>query len=145
MNILLVNTNVLEPPIFPVGLEYTAEFLQGLGHRVSILDMNVCADVGRAEGQHLVLVGVRNLDSGPGNTDFELEKTRRIVERIQVYGGDIGVAGAAVNILPEEIRSFLGVDYALASKGFGALRQLLDRLDKGIRSPGVIRDYASYV
>lgn len=144
MKILLLNPNRLQPPIFPCGLEYTAEFLYNQGHEVSVLDLNVTADLSLAAEQELVLVGVRNLDSGTGNQEFELGKTRQIIAEIrQFYQGEIGVAGAAVNLVPEAIRTYLAVDYALVSKGFGALQRLLTQLAQGSKQPGVISDYSS--
>ena len=42
MKLLLVNPNVLNPPVFPAGMEYTAEHLiKHERHDVSILDMNL--------------------------------------------------------------------------------------------------------
>ena len=146
MDISLVNPNVLRPAVFPVGMEYTAEFLLNQGHNVSVLDMNLSDPLDQVRNADLVLVAVRNLDYGSGPGDFELVKTRAVVNRLkEVYSGEIGVAGTAVNLAPEAVRSYLGVDYALVSKGFGAVQKLLDSLALGIRQPGVIQDYTQYI
>ena len=39
MNIVLVNTNRIKPPIAPIGLDYVAEVLHAAGHRVKVLDL----------------------------------------------------------------------------------------------------------
>jgi hypothetical protein len=39
MNIALINTNRIRPPIAPIGLEYEAETLQAAGRSVNILDL----------------------------------------------------------------------------------------------------------
>jgi hypothetical protein len=148
MNILLVNPNVLTPPVFPVGLEYTAEHLIAQGrHTISVFDMNLSDRVEEAvAGQDLILVAVRNLDSGMGCKDFELAKTRDIITNIRkFYPGEIGIAGSGVNLSPDAVRAYLSVEYALASKGFGAVDTLLERLESGIRQPGVIRDFSSCI
>jgi radical SAM superfamily enzyme YgiQ (UPF0313 family) len=146
MDISLVNPNVLRPAVFPVGMEYTAEYLLNQGHHVSILDMNVSDTLDSVQDSDLVLVAVRNLDNGSGPGDFELVKTRAVVDRLKkVYTGEVGVAGTAVNLAPEAVRSYLGVEYALVSKGFGAVQKLLDSVALGIRQPGVVQDYTHYI
>ena len=39
MNIALVNTNRMKPPIAPIGLEYVAEALRIEGYDIEILDL----------------------------------------------------------------------------------------------------------
>jgi radical SAM superfamily enzyme YgiQ (UPF0313 family) len=39
MNVALVNTNRIRPPIGPIGLDYVAEALSAAGHHVGILDL----------------------------------------------------------------------------------------------------------
>ncbi len=147
MKILLINPNILKPEIFPLGLEYTAEFLDSQGHSVMVHDMNIHKDLrGALVDQELVLIGIRNIDSGMGNQLFALGKIRDIVDNIKAnYDGSIGIAGPAVNLMPEEIRTYLEVDYAIASKGFKAISTLIERLEKGIREPGVIRDFKHFL
>lgn len=148
MRVLLVNPNVLTPEVFPAGMEYTAEHLIRAGsHEISILDMNTSDEVEASlRHQDLVLMGVRNLDSGMDNEEPELPLTRSLVERLRLsYDGPIGIAGSAVNLSPEGVRTYLGVEYALVSKGFGAVDQLLARLETGTVPAGIIRDYSRCV
>ncbi|WP_020667048.1 radical SAM protein [Amycolatopsis nigrescens] len=148
MKVLLVNPNVLTPEVFPAGMEYTAEHLiREDRHDISILDMNVSDEIDASvRHQDLVLMGVRNVDSGMDNEAPELPLIRSIVERFrQVYTGPIGIAGSAVNLSPEGVRDYLGIEYALVSKGFGAVDQLLANLDKDVVPPGIIRDYSRCV
>ena len=146
MKILLINPNILDPPIFPVGLEYNAEFLKNYGCDVEILDMNSEVDYRKADDCDLVLIGIRNLDSGAGNIDSEMNKLRQIVGKLRArYSGDIGIAGTAVNILPEKLADFLQVEYALVQKGFGAVRALIDNLRHGRRDKRIYRDYTGSV
>ena len=39
MRVALVNTNRMQPPIAPIGLDYVAEALLASGHDVEILDL----------------------------------------------------------------------------------------------------------
>ena len=48
MNIALINTNQIRPPISPVGLEYIAEALHAAGHEVHVLDLCWEADIASA-------------------------------------------------------------------------------------------------
>ena len=48
MNIALINTNRIKPPIAPIGLEYVAETLQAAGKSVNILDLCWEVDAGAA-------------------------------------------------------------------------------------------------
>ncbi|MGC7102561.1 radical SAM protein [Amycolatopsis lurida] len=147
MKVLLVNPNVLTPEVFPAGLEYTAEHLLRRGdHDISVLDLNATDEIGSAAHQDLVLLGVRNIDSGMDNEAPELPLIRSIVDRFrQVHSGPMGIAGSAVNLSPEGVRDYLGVEYALVSKGFGAIERLLGELDAGTAEPGIIRDYSRCV
>src|SRR4051794_31697212 len=145
---LLLNPNVLPPEVFPAGMEYTAEHLIGTGeHDISIMDMNTDDDVATAvRDQHLVLMGVRNADSGMDNEAAELPLIKSIVGRFRdAYGGPIGIAGSAVNLSPDGVRDYLDAEYALVSKGFGAIDQLLGGLSDGSARPGIIKDYSRCV
>ncbi|MFD1046020.1 radical SAM protein, partial [Kibdelosporangium lantanae] len=129
-------------------MEYTAEHLIGTGeHEISIMDMNTQDDVAAAvRGQDLVLMGVRNVDSGMDNEAPELPLIKSIVGRFRdAYDGPIGIAGSAVNLSAEGVRDYLGVEYALVSKGFGAIDRLLGGLSDGSAKPGIIRDYTKCV
>jgi acyl carrier protein len=148
VNVLLVNPNVLTPEVFPTGMEYTAEHLLAKGeHDISILDMNTSDAVEDAvRGQDLVLLGVRNVDSGMDNETAELPLIRSIAQRIRrAHSGPIGIAGSAVNLAPEAVRSYLDVQHALVSKGFGAVDRLLADLDDKGTADTVIRDYSRCV
>ena len=39
MKVALVNTNRMQPPIAPIGLDYVAEALNAAGHTVGLLDL----------------------------------------------------------------------------------------------------------
>jgi hypothetical protein len=39
MRVGLINTNRLQPPVAPIGLDYVAEALNAAGHPVALLDL----------------------------------------------------------------------------------------------------------
>ena len=39
MNVALINTNRMQPPIAPIGLDYVAEALHAAGHQPHLLDL----------------------------------------------------------------------------------------------------------
>ena len=39
MKVALINTNRMQPPVAPIGLDYVAEGLHAAGHGVQLLDL----------------------------------------------------------------------------------------------------------
>ena len=69
MDVALINTNRIKPPIAPIGLDYVAEALHAAGHRVRVLDLCWVEDVPAAiagffssASAGLVGVTLRNTD-----------------------------------------------------------------------------------
>jgi radical SAM superfamily enzyme YgiQ (UPF0313 family) len=148
--ILIVNPAFMLPPVFPVGLEYNAEVLVRDGHDIEIIDLsqgtepNYPAD----DGIDLIFVVVRNLDIGPGNVDSALPQTKRLVAELheRYPTVPIAIAGAAINAVPDPMRRYLGADYAIASKGHNAARQLVQHVLSGeAKSKAVFEDYSDTI
>ncbi|MEA2465017.1 MAG: hypothetical protein QOJ98_2764 [Acidobacteriota bacterium] len=148
--ILIVNPAFMLPPVFPVGLEYNAEVLVRDGHDIEIIDLsqgtepNYPAD----DGIDLIFVVVRNLDIGPGNVDSALPQTRQLVAELheRYPTVPIAIAGAAINAVPDPMRRYLGADYAIASKGHNAARQLVQHVLSGeAKSKAVFEDYSDTI
>jgi len=114
MNILLVDTNDIEPRIAPLGLEYLGESLTPR-HTVLITD-----DPTDDEIQHSDLIGIsiRNIDNtGFRPAEFYLPKVAELVQkcrtkRVPRRETAIIIGGSAVNLMPEEVRQFVGATYA---------------------------------
>ncbi len=148
LRVVIVNPGFLEPPVFPVGLEYNAEVLVRDGHDVRIVDLNHAEPAyPEREFAELTAVVVRNLDIGPGNARSALTQTKELVGDLRErYGCPIVVAGSAVNVLPDAIRRHLGADYAIAGKGHNALRALVRHVQAGAPAgPLVFEDYSDCV
>jgi len=144
VRVLCVNPNreQMPWPVVPVGLALVATALEQAGHDVRFLDLtfskdparDVAAAVGRQQPE-LVALTVRNLD----NCNFErpvffLPQIRdQVVAALRSHAPDatLVVGGAAVNVCPLEIMSYLGADYALVGEGEEALPALCAVLEAG--------------
>ncbi|MBI3944763.1 MAG: cobalamin B12-binding domain-containing protein [Armatimonadetes bacterium] len=145
MSVLLVNTNVMQPPIAPVGLDYIGAALQAAGYRVDLLDLCFEADamgaVDRAlAGREYRLVGLtlRNTDDCyyPGRGWF-VPSLRPLVARLRA-GTDarIVLGGVGFSTMPEAVLELTGAD--LGVRGEGEFPLL--RLAAGDREvPGLVR------
>jgi radical SAM superfamily enzyme YgiQ (UPF0313 family) len=148
--ILIVNPAFMLPPVFPVGLEYNAEVLVRDGHDIEIIDLSqgTQPEYPANDGIDLIFVVVRNLDIGPGNVDSALPQTRRLVAELheRYPTVPIAIAGAAINAVPDPMRRYLGADYAIASKGHNAARQLVRHVLSGeAKSKAVFEDYSDTI
>jgi radical SAM superfamily enzyme YgiQ (UPF0313 family) len=148
--ILIVNPAFMLPPVFPVGLEYNAEVLVRDGHEIEIIDLSqgTQPDYPRNDGIDLIFVVVRNLDIGPGNVDSALPQTKQLVAELheRYPNVPIAIAGAAINAVPDPMRRYLGADYAIASKGHNAARQLVQHVLSGEpKSKAVFEDYSDTI
>jgi hypothetical protein len=116
MRVALVNTNRIQPPIAPIGLEYVAEALNGAGHGVEILDLCWANDVDGAiasffDGARFDLLGVTLR-----NTDDSAFTSRESF---------IGPLAAVVSTLRKQTDGLIvlgGVGFSIMPAGAGALR-----------------------
>ncbi|MBS3132274.1 radical SAM protein [Candidatus Woesearchaeota archaeon] len=150
MRILLINPNVLKPPIAPVGLEYTAEQLIKKGYTVKLIDQIEQVDLKEeviAFNPQLIGLQIRNFDNTMFfNQQFYLDDIReQIAELKGISEAKIMVGGTAVNLMPEEVINYVGADIAIATKGFRAMEHLLSKLEKGEEVPKIIADLDDYV
>ena len=61
MRVLLVNTNLMKPPVAPIGLDYLADSIRAAGHEPRLLDLCFSAVAGSFEPD-VIGVSVRNTD-----------------------------------------------------------------------------------
>lgn len=148
--ILIVNPAFMQPPVFPVGLEYNAEALERDGHFIQIVDLanGAAPNYPPDDGIDLIFVVVRNLDIGPGNVESALPQTRGLIAELHERYPEvpIAIAGAAINAVPDPMRRYLGADYAIASKGHNAARMLVRHVLSGETSTrAVYEDYSDTI
>nr|HPO10596.1 cobalamin-dependent protein [bacterium] len=90
MKILLVNPNLMKPPVTPVALDYLGQALEQAGFDVELLDLSFADDPVAAieqsvtDNEDLVAVTVRNTDDCYlASRDFILDKTKVLLAEIR--------------------------------------------------------------
>jgi len=138
--VLLVNPNLMRPPIAPLGLEYVAASLTRHGYAPLLCDLSFAQDWRSTLDEDLassrataVLVSVRNIDDAYfASQDFVLEETAEIVRRIMRQTGvPVCLGGVGFSFAPCEVLRYTGATYGIAGDGEEALPQLLDCLAAG--------------
>lgn len=134
--ILLVNPNLMRPPVAPLGLEYVGGALLRAGYAVEWCDLTFVPDWRAALMSAVsvrplaVAVSVRNLDDAYfASQDFILEKTVSIIRFIKrLTAAPIILGGVGFSIAPGEILEYTGADYGIAGDGEEGLSALLANL-----------------
>jgi hypothetical protein len=140
MRIGLINTNLLQPPVAPIGLDYIAEALNAAGYSVSLLDLcwerdPAAAIVRFLNSADFLLIGMslRNTDDCayssrqsflPGFA--KLAATVRENTDAPVIAGGVGFS-----VMPETILELAGLDAGLWGEGEFVFPTLAARLEKG--------------
>jgi radical SAM superfamily enzyme YgiQ (UPF0313 family) len=139
MHVALVNTNRIEPPIAPIGLEYVAEALSAAGHRVAVLDLCWVDDgdsaiAGFFDGANFDLVGVtlRNTDDCvfTSRQSFAGEFAD-VVNSIRKHtDAPIVLGGVGFSVMPEQVLELCQADTGVWGDGEFALVELANRLEE---------------
>ncbi len=139
MKIALVNTNRIQPPIAPIGLDYVAEALHARGHAVDLLDLcwepDPAAAIGRffaATSYHLVGLTLRNTDDcGYPHCHSFLPEFTELVRAIRSSTGAlIVVGGVGFSVMPERVLGLANADAGLWGEGEFVFPALADRLER---------------
>ena len=138
MHIALVNSNRIQPPVAPIGLEYVAEALSTAGHEVSILDLCWASDPDVAVCSFLTgtrpnLVGVtlRNTDdcAFTSRQSF-LAGFAALVSTIRAHlECPVVLGGVGFSVMPEQVLDLAGADLGVWGDGEFALVDLANRLE----------------
>jgi hypothetical protein len=147
---VLVNCNVVRPPVSPVGLEYLGEALRDAGVAVEVVDLALIPDGLSALGKALshlqplaVGLSVRNTDdcsfaSGHSFLPWIAEvvaETRRHTDAPVVLGG------VGFSVTPQGVVGATGADMGIAGDGEMAAALLAERLHRGEEpwdTPGLV-------
>ena len=137
--ILLVNPNLMRPPVTPVGLDYIGQSLRDSGFEVALLDLAFSRDIEddiRAALEpepFLVAVSVRNLDDCYlVSQDFCLADTKRILDLIRRRtSAPIALGGVGFSIMPEAVLDYCLADLGIRGDGELALPLLARRIADG--------------
>ena len=149
MKALLISANqCIDPyPVYPLGMGIIANVLKSCGVEVVQRDILVHKLAGieatlQTMSFDIIGISIRNIDtvnSAAGDVTltgivFELVKLcRKLSEAAIVLGG------AGFTLYPEVIMDISGADYGIAGEGEDAVVKLLEMLEKGEKTPRIIR------
>ena len=133
----LINTNHMQPPIAPVGLDYVAGAVRRAGLEADLVDLCLAADVDQALREHfdqcrpdLVGLTFRNVDDcfWPSGQSFLPELKRCVAQVRENTDAPIVLGGVGYSIFPREIVALTGVDFGIHGDGERATVDLLNEL-----------------
>lgn len=140
VQIALVNTNRVKPPIAPIGLGYLAETLSEAGHSVEILDLCWSEDITSPivdffadERFDLVGLSLRLTDDCAfSSRETFLNDFARIVQDIRENtDAPVVVGGVGFSVMPDKVMKLSEVDMGVCGGGEFAFVMLANRMDKG--------------
>jgi radical SAM superfamily enzyme YgiQ (UPF0313 family) len=146
MDVALVNTNRIKPPIAPIGLEYVAEGLYAAGHSPCILDLQWEDDSDSAverffgdKEYELVGVSIRNTDDCAFSSrhSFFPEYESVIGAIRKNSGGIIVIGGVGFSCMPEHSAEVLRPDAGLWGDGERFFADIATRIEKNDTWNGV--------
>ncbi len=138
-DILLVNTNVVRPPVSPVGLEYVGEALLEAGVSVRAIDFSFESDPMAALRRELaqgepIAVGltVRNTDDCSFHTrKYFLPWICEVVAEVRRQTrACVVLGGVGFSVMPEHVLRITGADFGVAGDGEDAMLSLIHSLEK---------------
>lgn len=139
MKVALINTNRMQPPIAPIGLDYVAEALNSAGHSVEILDLcweanPLTAISGFLSGSEFGLIGMtlRNTD------DCAFMNCQSFLPPLAEYAkavrenteAPIMLGGVGFSVMPERILTLTNANFGIWGEGEFAAVELARRLEK---------------
>ncbi len=137
---LLINTNVTQPPVSPVGLEYIGESLINARIPVSILDLAFENDWQEALARELGASDPLVVGLSVRNTDDCCFVTRKsFLPWIKEVVGEIRrqtkalilLGGVGFSVMPEAVLGFVGADLGVIGDGEEVVPALAERLLNG--------------
>jgi len=138
--LLLINTNRMQPPIAPVGLDYLAAAVRQAGYEVELVDLCLAEDAEAEVDQYFAdrqpeLIGIsfRNVDDcfWPSGQSF-LPTLRSDVAAVRRRtDAPIVLGGVGYSVFPRRLVEDTGADFGVHGDGETALIQLLGQLRGG--------------
>jgi radical SAM superfamily enzyme YgiQ (UPF0313 family) len=135
--VLLINPNLMRPPVVPIALDYLASALEASGFQVDALDLcfsdDVQGDIDDCFGRNAVLavvISLRNADDTFFATqDFCLDHYRSIVDYVKTRtNAPIVLGGSGFSIMPQQVLSHYGLNLGIWGEGEYSLPLLLRRI-----------------
>lgn len=150
--ILLVNPNILKPPVAPIALDMLAQALAAKGFQPELLDLafvknddELKSEIKKISKKNYLLIAVtiRNIDdSTVMSRDFILKKTKEIIDLIK-ENSDAPIVGGGVgfSIFPEATIRYLDLNFGVRGDGEDSLVELATFLKDEMDTryiPGVV-------
>ncbi|GAH36097.1 unnamed protein product, partial [marine sediment metagenome] len=141
--VLLINTNLIKPPVAPIGLDYIGSALVKNGFETELLDLNFSKNIKEDIRKKLtrssflaIGVTIRNTDDCYYlSQDNFLIQIKDIIKHIRKYSeSPIILGGGGFSVMPLKIINFLKADFGVMGDGEFILPKLL----------GVIRENKKY-
>jgi radical SAM superfamily enzyme YgiQ (UPF0313 family) len=139
-DITLVNTNLMRPPIGPIGLDYLAEAISAAGYQPTVLDLSLEDDPEAAIRRHFkgncpLAVGltIRNTDDCyfPSG-DFLLPQAAKVIGWLkEVTDAPLVAGGVGFSVMPAKVMEHLGLELGIRGDGEHSLPALLKVLEDG--------------
>jgi radical SAM superfamily enzyme YgiQ (UPF0313 family) len=150
MRIVLVNPNLMKPPVTPVSLDYLGAACRQAGIGTDLVDCAVEPDWRKKLSDVLtekpVLIGVtlRNIDDSYfASQDFSLLRSLPIIETIKgLTNAPICLGGVGFSIFPAEVMKLCDVSYGICGDGEESLVKLATALNESVELdtvPGLVR------
>ena len=142
--ILLVNTNLIKPPVTPIGLDYIGSTLIKHNFDVELLDLNFSKNIKKdikkeLDNNSFLTIGlsIRNTDDCYFlSQDNFLPQIKEIVKLIKKYSDSpIVTGGGGFSVMPLEITEYLNADFGIIGDGEIALLKLLKNIKNNKKYP----------
>jgi radical SAM superfamily enzyme YgiQ (UPF0313 family) len=139
MRVALINTNTIQPPVGPIGLDYVAEALHAAGLSVELLDLCWEEDPPRAIARFFNKSGFDLIGMTLRNTDDCAFTSRQsfvsgFVDLVKTVkensSAPIVLGGAGFSVMPEQILTLANADFGVWGEGEFALPALARRLER---------------
>ncbi|MBN1127186.1 MAG: radical SAM protein [Sedimentisphaerales bacterium] len=140
--LVLVNTNSMQPPIAPIGLDYVGTAARQAGIEVELLDLCIAADPNSTiknfsdhREASLVALTFRNVDDcfWPSAQWFVSVLIETIQAIRSVTDAPICLGGIGFSIFPERIMEYTKADFGIYGDGEKTLSDLYHALRQGDR------------
>jgi radical SAM superfamily enzyme YgiQ (UPF0313 family) len=133
----LINSNMMRPPITPVGLDYVAGAAKKANINTEIIDLclennpeDALKNYFKNKSPELVGLSFRNVDDcfWPSAQGF-VPELKQLIDKIhRLTDASIVIGGVGFSIFPERILEYTGADFGIHGDGEQAIVQLYNQL-----------------
>ena len=151
--ILLINPNLMKPPVTPISFDLLGEYLRREKYPVELLDLSFCEndeqvrkEVDNIKNKEYLLtaVTIRNIDDSTIlSRDFILKKTKEIIDQVKKNtASPIIVGGVGYSIFPKQVLEYLDLEFGITGDGEIALLEFANNIEQDLDPsyiPGLVR------